>query len=205
MLTFFYRVLLVLIPALFCHPVLSQDADLKIGMFANVATRMVENGRTDNDRLYFFYFSYSDFGQVECDVRTLVIHNLTCSVGVAGSPLSAPWIAPPENCDLRKCPGGGVGQAERLSCIRKALGDGRYEYTFRMPVGLERGYSSHRLIMQMNPYQIFEYSGSLSNYAGLDRTIKSAKYVPVVSTSNLWLQEVDLGCSRISFPTIRRK
>jgi hypothetical protein len=199
--TFFYRVLLVLVPALFCHPVLSQDADLKIGMYANVATRMVENGRTDNDRLYLFYFSYSDFGQVECDVGTLVIHNLTCSSGLAASPLTAPWIAPPGFCDLRKCPSG----EGRLSCTRKALGDGRYEYTFRIPAGLEHGYSSHRLIMQMNPYQIFEYSGSLSNYAGLDRTIKSAKYVPVVSTSNLWLQEVDLGCSRISFPTIRRK
>jgi len=199
--TFFYRVLVVLIPAFFCPSVLSQDRDAL--MFANIATRMVENGRTDNDRLYLFYFSYSDFGQVECNVRTLVISNLTCSKtsGVAALPFTAPWIASPGFCDQRYCPDG-VG---RFSCARKALGDGKFEYTFRVPAGLAGGYSSHQLIMQTNPYTI-EYSGSLSNYTDLDRTIKSAKYVPLVSTSEkYWLQEVDLGCSRIAVPAIRRK
>jgi hypothetical protein len=106
----------------------------------------------------------------------------------------------PGFCTQRQCPEGGE---RKLSCNRKSLGGGKAEYTFRIPTGLEQGYSSHRLIMQSNPYKIFEYSGSLSNYVGLSRAIKSASYVPLVSTSEYSLKEVDLGCSKIAVPAIR--
>ena len=204
MLAFFYRVFLVLAAALCCLPVLAQDQYRSMTTFANMATRIVEEGKTDTDRLYLFYFSYSDIGRVvECNVRTVVINNLACSSapGVAVLPYTAPWIVT-GFCDRHYCDEG-VGD---FSCTRKALGDGKYEYIFHIPSGLERGYSSHRLVMQSNPYKIFEYSGSLFNYVGLDRTIKSAMYVPLISASDkYWMQEVDLGCSRIAVPAIRLK
>ncbi len=202
--TTFSRVLLILGPALFCAPALSQIQRPPIPMFADIATRMVEGGRTDNNRLYLFYFAHSDIDNVECSVRTLVISNLTCSKtsDATALPFATPWIESPRYCDQRQCPEG-MG---RFSCTRKALGDDKFEYNFRIPAGLKDGYSSHKLVMRMNPYQIFEYSGSLSDYAGLDRTIQSAKYVPLVSTSDkYWLHEVGLGCSRLAVPAFPRR
>ena len=192
----FCRVFLVLIPSLVCHPVLAQDRDRPPLMSANIATRMVVNGQVDNDRLYLFYFNHV---LDECDVQSLIIHNLSCSSDPEKAPPQsrATWISPPEFFNRSRFGG------EGFSCTRKALGDGKFEFVFRIPAGLEGGHSSHRLIVNVKPYRILEYSGSLSNYRDLSRTIKSASYIPLVSKSaQFWAQEVDLGCSRIWVPAI---
>lgn len=195
------RVILTLSLALSSVLALSQDKSPPIPMFADIATRMVEGGKTDNSRLYLFYFSHSDF---ECNVRTLVISNLGCSKAADSTPLpfAAPWIGSPGYCDRRHCPEG-VG---RFSCNRRSLGDRKFEYTFRLPTGLNKdSYSSHRLVMRLNPYRIFEYSGSLANYEGLDRTIKAAQFIPLISATEKYsAQEVDLGCSKVVVPAIQR-
>jgi len=191
---FLYRVLLVLGPALFGSPVLAQDPAPLLS--ANIPTRLVVNGQVDNDRLYLFYFSYV-LG--ECDVQSLIIHNLSCSSDPEKAPpeSQAMWISAPEFFNRSRFGG------EGFSCTRKALGDGKFEFTFRIPAGLEGGYSSHRLTMNVKPYRILDYSGSLSNYRDLRRTIKSASYVPLVSKTNQSrAQEVDLGCSKIWVPAI---
>ena len=209
--TFLFRILLVLSTAFFCHSALAMEAqDI---MSFNITTRMLENGETDNDRLYLFYLNYFGYdGYENCEVQSLVIRNLSCSSDPKEAlPSSrALWIQKPEFCN-RSRPG-----CEGFSCTRKALGDGKFEFTFRIPAGLAGsptgsapfsvGHSSHRLIMQFKPYRILEYSGSLSNYTGLDRTIKYASYVPLISNSSeFWGQEVDLGCSRIVVPAVFRK
>lgn len=101
--TLLHRVTLALGLALSTFPAFAQDKGPPIPMFADIATRMVEGGKTDNSRLYLFYFSHSDF---ECNVRTLIISNLACSKTSDGTtlPFAAPWIGSPGYCDRRHCP-----------------------------------------------------------------------------------------------------
>jgi hypothetical protein len=183
------RVILTLSLTLSSVPALSQDKSPPIPMFADIATRMVEDGKTDNSRLYLFYFTHSDF---------------ECSKAADGAalPFAAPWIGSPGYCDRRYCPEG----AGRFSCTRRSLGHGKFEYTFRLPAGLNKdGYSSHRLVMRLKPYRIFEYAGLLANYEGLDRTIKAAQFIPLISATEKYsAQEVDLGCSKVVVPAIQR-
>ena len=208
-----YRVLLVAACLIFCGSAISQEPQAPSIMTADIATRMVEDGRTNNDVLYLFYFSHNVImGEVFCSVVTLEIFNPSCSSTLPGVPPgvalpTAPWISKPFFCDQREC---GLG---RLSCTRKQLGDGRFEYHFQFPHGLgANGRSSHRMVIQMQPqrskyaYSFQEYSGSLHESEGLDRTIKSAKYAPLLSSPRKnRIQELSLGCSRIALPAIDSK
>ena len=210
MTTTFHRVLLVAACFIFSGSAISQERQAPSIMNVDIATRMVEDGRTNNDVLHLFYFSYSVIlGEAFCSVVTLEIVNPSCSKtlpGMQGMPLptSAPQISKPFFCDNREC---GLG---RLSCARKGLGDGKFEYNFQFPHGLgANGRSSHRLVIQMQPhrgkyaYSFHEYSGSLHESQGLDRTIKSAKYAPLLSSPGRnRIQELSLGCSKISVPAL---
>lgn len=196
-----YRMVLALTAAALFHPVAAQDRDVP-WMSAYITTRLVENGKPDNDRLYLFSFSYSDLDPSACNVQSLVIHNLRCSNSPDAAPLpsTALFISPPAYCDKRQC--GDVG----FSCTRQALGDGKFEFRFRTPMGLDlaAGRASHQLIVQLKPYRILHYSGSLSNYSDSARTIKSATYVPITSSSDNGFHELNIGCSRIAVPGIRK-
>ena len=193
-----YRTTLAIILAAAFHPVLAQDR--VPFMSFRIATRLVENGKSDNDRLFLFDFSYSDLDPSACSVQTLVIHNLQCSSNqkVAVLPSTALWTSQ-SFCDQRHC-GGDLG----FACTRQALGDERFEFRFSTPEGLS-GRGSHRFIMQLKPYKILEYSGSLSNYSDTQRTIKAASYVPITSPSGRWLHDVNVGCSKIAVPAIPAK
>lgn len=192
---------LALILATLPIPAAAQDRDVFL-VSAYVATRLVENGKADDDRLYLFAFSYSDLDPSACNVQSFVIHNLRCSKspGVAPLPATALFISPPAYCDKRQC--GEMG----FSCARKSLGGNKYEVSFRTPSGIDlaAGRASHQLVVQRKPYKILEYSGSLSNYSDLTRTIKAATYVPVASSSDAGLQEINVGCSRLAVPALRK-
>lgn len=196
-----YRIVLALTAVALFHPVAAQDRDVP-WMSAYIATRLVENGKPDNDRLYLFSFSYSDLDPSACNVQSIVIHNLRCSSSPDAAPLpsTALFISAPAYWDKRQS--GDVG----FSCTRQALGEGKFEFRFRTPMGLDlaAGRASHQLIVQLKPYRILQYSGSVSNYSDSVRTIKSASYVPIISSSDNGLQEISVGCSRIAVPAIRK-
>ena len=84
-----YRMVLALTAVALLFPVAAQERDVP-WMSAYIATRLVENGKPDNDRLYLFSFSYSDLDPSACNVQSIVIHNLRCSNSPHAAPLAKP-------------------------------------------------------------------------------------------------------------------
>jgi hypothetical protein len=131
----------ILVLLLISVPTLSaSQSRAQLYVNTHVATQMVENGKTEKDRLFIFYFTYLDNGY--CDVRSITFNNLACSATSASAltPNQGFWPKP-EFCNKSFC-------GDRFVCSAQPISDKRLELTVKVPVDIS-GELTHRVLMSL--------------------------------------------------------
>ena len=168
-----------------------------------VATRMVENGKLDMDRVMIFNVTYIRPGSVQgnsaglCTFTATTVNNLSCK-NEGGSAMwggKGPWTNV-DFCTTEYC-------GEEFTCRATEVSPGTTELTVMYP--LNPGFQMHTFTVKRNRIgrSLVGYVGSMSKFSGIANKTVQASYQPLTSKAGTYA-DIPLGCSNLSVPVIQQ-